>query len=910
MKISNLTEMATPSSMPDPNTAAPKFGRSDDVLESGVGTTTSGAVATDSKPMGKMRTRGQGSMFKGISTSSKYANSRKAGISEDIITEGAIKQLMMDLKQMPESEFKTTYGMSKLEARTELKKPKQSNVNEDELSEEQLRAKQKRDEIFKKAKDRELGNKPQSREIMAKEEFNGEYDDEAGMADNNLETMRRAVDGIDNVISAGDNLPEWCQEKIAVAKSMLVTVWDYMRSEEEIHEGYYSSYDNNRTGFRKPQRDLSGEGEPEGMFTVVINGRPWKEFTSNKAFSVAKTIATKHPDKTVQVKWPTGQLNTVKEGITEGWKDEADDYSEWSNHVKQKLSQASPSQRLGLAKQLSQVEVKNFGTTIQGGFNKETGKPQAGLGLTDTVRSILRSIDMPQSSGQNSAPGNFSMPFGSVDIQGMENATPEELAVMKKAVMMGPEVAGAAGRFYRKNGTITEQDLVRIQQKVAADASDEWKQQRGVTENANAYGYEVGQTVKLDNGKQGRVIDIFDDSIEVLLTTGRTITIAFQDAHVLDEQGSGPEYIDNMMNQYKASLPGQTPVAPAKPARAVDAKGRTQSQWLALVKKKFPAAKVMVAKMMDGPCHAILPDGRKLSWIKVKQPGAKPTQQSRWQVAEGYNPNSVSAQHRRDIQSHHEAEIRRKAESGDPDAVKRLALMNKHKERRANDFDARMERESVGEGQLGNILPWPEVANKISSAMKAMGWKAQRKGDDAFMFSTKGQEDESQWYMVMIDNEGNGMFTYALGTFEGDRPDIGEQGTLPTTEASVSEVLMAIRDGYGLNEQGVTESSQRVDSLVTDALRIMKGSEVSDAVSALKTVLGDREYNGRRGHYNFYVKQILDMYNSQGVAEESKGLWANIHAKRERIKQGSGEKMRKPGSTGAPTASALRKSAK
>jgi hypothetical protein len=106
--------------------------------------------------------------------------------------------------------------------------------------------------------------------------------------------------------------------------------------------------------------------------------------------------------------------------------------------------------------------------------------------------------------------------------------------------------------------------------------------------------------------------------------------------------------------------------------------------------------------------------------------------------------------------------------------------------------------QGVAEASLGNILPWPEVANKISSAMKAMGWKAQRKGDDAFMFSTKGAEDESQYYMVMIDNEGDGMFTYALGTWEGDRPDIGEQDTLPTTAASVSEVLMAIRDGYGL----------------------------------------------------------------------------------------------------------------
>jgi hypothetical protein len=40
------------------------------------------------------------------------------------------------------------------------------------------------------------------------------------------------------------------------------------------------------------------------------------------------------------------------------------------------------------------------------------------------------------------------------------------------------------------------------------------------------------------------------------------------------------------------------------------------------------------------------------------------------------------------------------------------------------------------------------------------------------------------------------------------------------------------------------------------------------------------------------------------------GLYANIHAKRERIKAGSGEKMRKPGTKGAPTASAFKQSAK
>jgi hypothetical protein len=40
------------------------------------------------------------------------------------------------------------------------------------------------------------------------------------------------------------------------------------------------------------------------------------------------------------------------------------------------------------------------------------------------------------------------------------------------------------------------------------------------------------------------------------------------------------------------------------------------------------------------------------------------------------------------------------------------------------------------------------------------------------------------------------------------------------------------------------------------------------------------------------------------------GLYANINAKRKRIARGSGEKMRKPGSKGAPTANDFIQSAK
>jgi hypothetical protein len=43
---------------------------------------------------------------------------------------------------------------------------------------------------------------------------------------------------------------------------------------------------------------------------------------------------------------------------------------------------------------------------------------------------------------------------------------------------------------------------------------------------------------------------------------------------------------------------------------------------------------------------------------------------------------------------------------------------------------------------------------------------------------------------------------------------------------------------------------------------------------------------------------------------KKKGLYSNINAKRKRIAAGSGEKMRKPGSKGAPTDAAFKRSKK
>jgi hypothetical protein len=64
------------------------------------------------------------------------------------------------------------------------------------------------------------------------EGFNGEYDDEAGMAHTNLITIARAAQGLLDTIDDNDNLPEWAQEKIAKVEGMLVTVWNYLQSQK------------------------------------------------------------------------------------------------------------------------------------------------------------------------------------------------------------------------------------------------------------------------------------------------------------------------------------------------------------------------------------------------------------------------------------------------------------------------------------------------------------------------------------------------------------------------------------------------------------------------------------------------------------------------------------------------------
>jgi hypothetical protein len=164
---------------------------------------------------------------------------------------------------------------------------------------------------------RKKGIEKADKKIATKESFNGEYDDEAGMAHGSLYTLKRAVDGLMNTIDDNDNLPEWCQEKISLAEDYLVTVWDYIQSEKaqgndpEIDEtrfGRQDSYDRDVAASQDFSRGHDHRGLEQELahetnnYAVSINGKSWKVFGSRQeANRVSNAMERKYPDKKIGV---------------------------------------------------------------------------------------------------------------------------------------------------------------------------------------------------------------------------------------------------------------------------------------------------------------------------------------------------------------------------------------------------------------------------------------------------------------------------------------------------------------------------------------------------------------------------------------------------------------------------------
>lgn len=108
------------------------------------------------------------------------------------------------------------------------------------------------------------------------------------------------------------------------------------------------------------------------------------------------------------------------------------------------------------------------------------------------------------------------------------------------------------------------------------------------------------------------------------------------------------------------------------------------------------------------------------------------------------------------------------------------------------------------------------------------------------------------------------------------------------------------RDPWNEKHFGPTEVIKKIYSVKTSdgkKYRVRAETE-NDAIKTVEEHLPGAEIVS--------IKFVSNIMHEEDMEEGKPGLWANIHAKRERIKHGSGEHMRKPGSKGAPTDQAIR----
>ena len=107
-------------------------------------------------------------------------------------------------------------------------------------------------------------------------------------------------------------------------------------------------------------------------------------------------------------------------------------------------------------------------------------------------------------------------------------------------------------------------------------------------------------------GKNQAMLDVIAPTVGLPVGSSAAEILAADDARNAKAGG-----------KYAPATPAAAPATESM-GGATDSKGRTQREWLRLVKAKFPDAKIQQAKMIDGPIRAILANGKTLNWDKAE----------------------------------------------------------------------------------------------------------------------------------------------------------------------------------------------------------------------------------------------------------------------------------------------------
>jgi hypothetical protein len=212
-------------------------------------TTTAGLMSTVSMPLGKTQSRIQ---VAGLQPVQKVMGgaAKKKGPYGNSLTEGAMKQLSMDLKELKDEEFKKKYNMTKQEARKELS-AKPEPIKEAELSEDDI--------ILVPGQGRKMktGFVPHGQSRV---------DHEVEMARSDLFSAAKNAKQVYEMIhsvSEDEGLEGWVQEKIIKANDYLNTVREYLEGKQIQQESGPMMYEERTEVKDKDGKVISWKDETE-----------------------------------------------------------------------------------------------------------------------------------------------------------------------------------------------------------------------------------------------------------------------------------------------------------------------------------------------------------------------------------------------------------------------------------------------------------------------------------------------------------------------------------------------------------------------------------------------------------------------------------------------------------------------
>jgi len=148
---------------------------------------------------------------------------------------------------------------------------------------------------------------------------------------------------------------------------------------------------------------------------------------------------------------------------------------------------------------------------------------------------------------------------------------------------------------------------------------------------------------------------------------------------------------------------------------------------------------------------------------------------------------------------------------------------------------------------------------------------------------------------------------YGWDAYNKKYPKKSEASPLNNYQSPSGNKYFSNREDFQRLQNDITGSVWNVAKQRTGAEQAKAKKEFNAGMKKAKAT-GSDAFTKPLGDYTVSVDELAKKGSSMFGVSRKKGLWDNIHAKRERIKSGSGEKMRKPGSEGAPSAKDLKDS--